>query len=161
MEIGEKKTTYLLTSKQAILQALSHRCGGGHEHHCHLEGHASRFGRKTTYLENHQPSLAAVLAASIATQELPRLWEHGLALDEHKVATQSRGYIGILVILLQNPFVRRWNPVVQVCLGSCKGIPLCSVLSLSPPKSAFTGQWTATHTVWSNCSVKLMPCGSR
>ena len=83
-----KKPTCILTSKQAVLQALSNRCSRDHEH-CRLEGHAPGIGRRTTYLENYQPTMAAALAASISTPEVPRLWEHGLAVREQKVATNS------------------------------------------------------------------------
>ena len=83
-----KKPTCLLTSKLAVAQAMSRRCSQDHEH-CHLEGHAPGYGRRTAYLENYQPILAAALAGSIATPEIPRVWDHGFAVNEQKVATGS------------------------------------------------------------------------
>ena len=38
-------------------------------------------------MENYQPGLAAVLAASLMTPEEPQLWETALATAEHKQAT--------------------------------------------------------------------------
>ena len=83
-----KKPTCLLTTKRAVLQALSRRCSKDHNH-CHLEGTAQGYGRRTTYLENYQPALASVLAASFFSPELPQYWEHALVVDEQRAASRN------------------------------------------------------------------------
>ena len=83
-----KKSTCMLTTKRALLQHLSGRCSKDHTH-CHLEGSAPGYGRRTTYLENYQPALASVLAASFLQPELPEFWDHAMAVDEQRTATRN------------------------------------------------------------------------
>ena len=83
-----RKSTCILTTKRALLQHLSGRCSKDHVH-CHLEGSAPGFGRHTTYLENYQPALASVLAASFLQPELPEFWEHAMAVDEQRAASRN------------------------------------------------------------------------
>ena len=61
-----RKTTGLKTTKRAMAQAMCLRCDGSHEH-CKLEGQFPGLGRsRTSYMEDYQPAMAAVLAAAMA-----------------------------------------------------------------------------------------------
>lgn len=82
-----KKSTCILTTKRAVLEALSKKCSKDHIH-CHLEGHAPGYGRRT-YLENYQPALASVLAASLAVPEVPQFWEHAFVVDEQRAVSRN------------------------------------------------------------------------
>ena len=43
------------------------------------------FGRaRTSYLEDYQPTLAAVLASCLATPEVPTAWDTAFAVNEEK-----------------------------------------------------------------------------
>ena len=83
-----KKATCILPTKRAVLEALSKKCSKDHLH-CYLEGHAPGYGRRTTYLENYQPALASVLAASLAVPEVPQFWEHALVVDEQRAVFRN------------------------------------------------------------------------
>ena len=79
-----KKSTSLQTSKRAVAQAMTLRCDCGHQH-CQLEGQMPGFGRaRTSYLEDYQPTLAAVLASCLATPEVPTAWDTAFAVNEEK-----------------------------------------------------------------------------
>ena len=81
-----KKATALLTSKVTMSVAMNRLCDGQHTH-CALEGSASGIGRRTSYMENYQPSLAATLASAIYAPDPPQLWEHAMAVPEQKEVT--------------------------------------------------------------------------
>ena len=81
-----KKATALLTSKVTMSVAMNRLCDGQHNH-CALEGSASGIGRRTSYMENYQPSLAATLASAIYAPDPPQLWEHAMAVPEQKEVT--------------------------------------------------------------------------
>ena len=83
-----KKATAVLTTKLAMSMALHRQCDGQHEH-CHLEGSAPGYGRRTTYMEDYQPGLAATIAAAIYAPEPPQLWEHAMAVPEQREVTGS------------------------------------------------------------------------
>ena len=79
-----RKPTTILTSKRSLAQTMTMRCDGSHEH-CRLEGHMSGFGvSRTSYMENYQPSLAAVLAACISSAEEPHFLDGAFAVNEDK-----------------------------------------------------------------------------
>jgi hypothetical protein len=79
-----KKSTSLQTSKRAVAQAMTLRCDRGHQH-CQLEGQMPGFGRaRTSYLEDYQPTLAAVLASCLAAPEVPTAWDTAFAVNEEK-----------------------------------------------------------------------------
>ena len=60
------------------------RCDRGHQH-CQLEGQMPGFGRaRTSYLEDYQPTLAAVLASCLAAPEVPTAWDTAFAVNEEK-----------------------------------------------------------------------------
>lgn len=70
-----QKNTSLLTTKQAVQDAMSLQCQHDHEH-CPLEGAAPGYGSRTRYLGEYQPALAATLAAALAVDEkdsLPKM----------------------------------------------------------------------------------------
>ena len=56
-----------------------------------LGGFRSWLRRRTTYLENYQPALASVLAASFLQPELPEFWEHAMAVDEQRACISQLG----------------------------------------------------------------------
>ena len=76
-----QKSARLLTTKQAVLEAFQLKCDHDH-HHCPLEGSAPGYGRRTTYLEDYQPGLAATLAAALARPETAQLWDTAYVVDE-------------------------------------------------------------------------------
>ena len=76
-----QKSTRLLTTKQAVLEAFQLKCDHDH-HHCPLEGSAPGYGRRTTYLEDYQPGFAATLAAALARPEAAQLWDTAYVVDE-------------------------------------------------------------------------------
>ena len=79
-----RKTTGLLTTKSAMSQAMNLRCEGDH-YHCKLEGTFPGTGRsRTSYMEDYQPALSAVLASALAVPEVPHCWEDVNAVDEVK-----------------------------------------------------------------------------
>ena len=79
-----KKSTSLQTSKRAVAQAMTLRCDRGHQH-CQLEGQMPGFGRaRASYLEDYQPTLAAVLASCLAAPEVPTAWDTAFAVNEEK-----------------------------------------------------------------------------
>ena len=70
-----RKTTGLLTTKSAMSQAMNLRCEGDH-YHCKLEGTFPGTGRsRTSYMEDYQPALSAVLASALAVPEVPHCWK--------------------------------------------------------------------------------------
>ena len=80
-----RKTTSLQTTKRAVAQALQLRCDGSHEH-CRLEGKMPGSGRsRTSFMEDYQPTMAAVLAAALAAPEPPAFWEEAHAVNEEKL----------------------------------------------------------------------------
>eukprot|EP00435_Cladocopium_sp_Y103_P060878 s209_g22.t1 len=81
-----KKATALLTSKVTMSIAMNKLCDGQHLH-CALEGSAAGYGRRTTYMENYQPGLAATLASAIFAPDPPQMWEHAMAVPEQKEVT--------------------------------------------------------------------------
>ena len=77
-----KKATGLKTTKRAMAQAMCLRCDGSHEH-CRLEGQFPGIGHsRTSYMEDYQPAMAAVLAAAMAAPEDPSAWEDVNAVEE-------------------------------------------------------------------------------
>ena len=81
-----RKSTAILTTKMAVCAALHLRCQGDHQH-CRAEGHAPGYGKRTKYLEDYQPSLAATIAAAMLVEEPPHAWEVAMAVPEHKEYT--------------------------------------------------------------------------
>lgn len=81
-----RKSTAILTTKMAMSAALQLRCQGDHVH-CRVEGHAPGYGKRTKYLEDYQPSLAATIAAALMVDEPPHAWETAMAVPEHKEYT--------------------------------------------------------------------------
>ena len=81
-----RKSTVVLTSKKAMFEALNVRCDGRHEH-CALEGSAPGLGRRTRYMEDYQPHLAAIIAGALLIDEPPQQWEHALAVGERRQLT--------------------------------------------------------------------------
>ena len=63
-----KKPTAILSRKVSMQAALSKQCDGQHAH-CPLEGSAPGLGRRTSYLEDYQPGLAATIAAAICAPD--------------------------------------------------------------------------------------------
>ncbi len=78
-----RKSTAILTTKMAVKAALHLRCQGGHVH-CRAEGHAPGYGKRTKYLEDYQPALAATIAAAMLAEETPQAWENAMVVPEHK-----------------------------------------------------------------------------
>lgn len=78
-----KKGTAILTSKLSMHNTMNKRCDGLH-HHCHLEGSAPGYGRRTTYMAEYQPGLAASIAAAIFAPDPPQCWEFAHAVDEQR-----------------------------------------------------------------------------
>lgn len=72
---------------------MSKRCDGSHSH-CPLEGHAPGIGRRTKYLEDYQPGLAAVLTACLLFGEPPTLTDFIGAVNEEK--EQMSGIVQLL-----------------------------------------------------------------
>ena len=81
-----KKPTGILSSKVSMQAALAKKCDGQHLH-CPLEGSAPGLGRRTSYLEDYQPGLAATIAAAINAPDPAQLWDYGLAVAEQKEVT--------------------------------------------------------------------------
>ena len=81
-----KKSTAVMTTKMAVHTALSKRCTRDHNH-CYLEGSAPGIGRRTKYLEEYQPGLAATLAMAISIPEIIHHWESAMAVPEVKAVT--------------------------------------------------------------------------
>lgn len=88
-----KKPTGILSSKTSMQAALAKLCDGQHVH-CPLEGSAPGLGRRTSYLEDYQPGLAATIAAALCAPDPAQLWDYGFAVSEQKEVT------GCLVKLL-------------------------------------------------------------
>ena len=85
-----KKDTTILTTKNAVAAAMNLFCSRDHEH-CQLEGYLKGWGQcRTTFMENYQPSMAAILAAAIASPEPPKNWELAMVSQE---ARQQQGVI--------------------------------------------------------------------
>ena len=78
-----RKSTTVKTTKAIMMQMLSVHCDGSHDH-CHLEGSAPGLGRRTTYMEDYQPSLAATIAGAILAPEAPQCWEMAAVVDEQR-----------------------------------------------------------------------------
>jgi len=76
----------VLTSKKAMYDALNLKCDGSHKH-CPLEGNAPGLGRRTSFMEDYQPHLAAIIAGALMIDEKPQLWEHALAVGERRQLT--------------------------------------------------------------------------
>ena len=81
-----KKPTGILSSKVSMQAALAKLCDGQHVH-CPLEGTAPGLGRRTSYLEDYQPGLAATIAAALCAPDPAQLWDYGLAVSEQKEVT--------------------------------------------------------------------------
>ena len=81
-----RKSTVVLTSKKAMYDSLTLKCDGSHEH-CPLEGNAPGLGRRTSFMEDYQPHLAAIIAGALMIDEKPQLWEHALAVGERRQLT--------------------------------------------------------------------------
>ena len=88
-----KKPTAILTTKRFLFNEMSLRCDGGHQH-CLLEGSAPGIGRRTQYLEDYQPGLAAVLSACLMFDETPTIMDFVGAVNEEK--EQISGIIQLL-----------------------------------------------------------------
>ena len=88
-----KKPTAILTTKRFLYNEMSKRCDGSHSH-CPLEGHAPGIGRRTKYLEDYQPGLAAVLTACLLFDEPPTLTDFIGAVNEEK--EQMSGIVQLL-----------------------------------------------------------------
>eukprot|EP00434_Breviolum_minutum_P011390 symbB.v1.2.010051.t1/scaffold636.1/size252712/6 len=88
-----KKPTAILTTKRYLYNEMSKRCDGTHPH-CPLEGHAPGIGRRTQYLEDYQPGLAAVLTACLLFDESPVLTDFVGAVNEEK--EQMSGIVQLL-----------------------------------------------------------------
>ena len=81
-----KKPTGILSSKTSMQAALAKLCDGQHVH-CPLEGSAPGLGRRTSYLEDYQPGLAATIAAALCAPDPAQLWDYGFAVSEQKEVT--------------------------------------------------------------------------
>ena len=81
-----RKPTGVMTTKMAVHTALSKRCTRDHDH-CYLEGSAPGLGRRTKYLEEYQPGLAATFAMAISVPEIIHHWESAMAVPEVKAVT--------------------------------------------------------------------------
>lgn len=69
---------------------MSRQCDHSHEH-CHLEGSIPGWSvKRTVFLENFQPTMAAVLATAIATPEDGHQWYHGYVVNETPVPEGSK-----------------------------------------------------------------------
>ena len=88
-----KKPTAILTTKRFLHREMSRRCDGGHQH-CPLEGTAPGIGRRTQYLEDYQPGLAAVLSACLLFDEPPSITDFVGAVNEDK--EQMTGIVQLL-----------------------------------------------------------------
>lgn len=88
-----KKPTAILTTKRFLFNEMSLRCDGGHQHRL-LEGSAPGIGRRTQYLEDYQPGLAAVLSACLMFDETPTIMDFVGAVNEEK--EQISGIIQLL-----------------------------------------------------------------
>ena len=97
-------------------------CQHDHEH-CHLEGSASGYGARTSYMENYQPGMAATLAAAIMQPEAPpHHWETAHAVSSAKATQSTRlmpcglfnAYIGTWAILQLMPWLTSSPLVVRI-----------------------------------------------
>ena len=91
-----RKPTIILTSKQYMAQQLNRLCSKDHQH-CQLEGSAPGLGRRTRYMEDYQPGLAAVLASAMMHPEPPSLINFVGAVNEDREYTS-----GIIRLLTTN-----------------------------------------------------------
>ena len=91
-----KKPTAILTTKRFLHKEMGRRCDGGHPH-CLLEGSAPGIGRRTQYLEDYQPGLAAVLSACLLFDEPPTITDFIGAVNEEKAQMS-----GIVQLLTEN-----------------------------------------------------------
>lgn len=77
-----RQESYRSEDHQAWAMCL--RCDGSHEH-CRLEGEFPGIGRsRTSYMEDYQPAMAAVLAAAMVAPQDPSAWEDVNAVEEVK-----------------------------------------------------------------------------
>ena len=159
-----KKATGLKTTKRAMAQAMCLRCDGSHEH-CRLEGQFPGIGHsRTSYMEDYQPAMAAVLAAAMAAPEDPSAWEDVNAVEEVrykgswssswleielKPSELSSDYIAILDLLHPKPYVNFWNLVVPQKLSwklhdSFNVMPVCAIESQTKLHLHLQRQWASS-----------------
>ena len=79
-----RKSTTVATTKRAMAQALNLRCNSDHQH-CQLEGNMSLGRSRTKYMEDYQPSMSAVIASALATEEINDYSQMVLAVGEEPV----------------------------------------------------------------------------
>ena len=83
-----RKSTTIMTTKQAMQNALTLTCTGDHQH-CALEGSALGLGPRTKYMEDYQPALASTITSALFGDETPQAWETIHASSEQKLTVSS------------------------------------------------------------------------
>ena len=114
MEFGNqpRKTILFQTTKMAVMSQFQFRCEGDHEY-CPLEGHVRGFGRRTRYMENYRPALAARLLLSWLRKSRP-----SIILQAPWIKNQKRKQTSGIIKLMESVSI---SAIIDRILSSVMG----------------------------------------